>query len=985
MKKRILAGLLLLFLSAQGASAAALYVDPASSTQLSNQAGATGSTAGSTGMANTGAAGTSGTASSNAYQIGYPTNQTGGYLANQTGGYPVNQTGGYLANQTGGYPVNQTGGYPVNQTVGYPVNQTGGYPVNQTGGYPVNQAGGYQPGASLQPGGNGVPFALPTGNLSGPVNYPTALSGSPTAGAAMGTVPGWQNLRPGQLPYPSSDPQGNQAARLGGPNGPSKDPGNPASLQAQTTGDQGEPSSAEKMMSAEDENLMKPQPFVVGKLNQFGYNFFRQPASFAPQVDVPVGPDYLIGPGDTLILTVWGSVDLTLALEVNRSGEVVLPRVGSARVWGVPYGKVGEVIRSALSRTFKNVQLNVTMGKLRLMKVYVVGEVNAPGDYDVSALSTVINALAAAGGPTKEGSLRTIQVLRAGKVVETVDLYNFFLKGDKSRDIRLRPGDTINVPVHGKLVGIAGNARKPAIYEFSDLPTLKDLVEMAGGISSAGYLQRVQISRVEQNQKKVAADFSFDPGLSPEQLQARLSEVKLQDMDLVKILPIDFTVRNHVLLDGYVLRPGSYALKPGMRLGDVASRDNMLPEYCSDTVELTRLVLPDYHTERLYLNLDRALQGDLKENILLQEFDTVRVFSRWEMEEVPRARVSGEVQNPGLYRIFPNTTLRDLILAAGNVKKTAYLKSTEITRSEISKDGVRSRLINVDLDEALKGSPAHNIQLDNYDEVMVRRLPEWKEETDRYFVLTGEVRFPGVYPIVKGERLSSLIERAGGYTSKAYLKSAKFTRKLTRELQQKRMDEVIARTERDLTRKQQELTSVAASKEELEATKATIEGMKTSLEKLKLAKAEGRISIDLSALEVLKKSPYDLELQGGDTLDIPMSSNSVMVYGEVYNPTTVVLSPGEEVKHYLEKAGGPTVNAEESEMYVVRADGTVVSKRAMRGLFFNGFMSLVLDAGDTVVVPQRMEKVAWVRDLKDIAFIIGQTALAAGVIVAAGL
>jgi len=779
-----------------------------------------------------------------------------------------------------------------------------------------------------------------------------------------------------------------------GTEAPGRFPGAPGSLESAARetaevalfADQNtETSIVEKLMSAEDDGGMKPQPFLIGNLTQFGYNFFRQATAFAPAVDIPVGPNYIIGPGDTLILTTWGSLDATLPLEVNRSGEITLPRVGAVKVWGTSFGKVPEVIRAALSRTFKNVQLNVTIGKLRLMKVYVVGEVKAPGDYDISALSTVINALAAAGGPSKQGTLRSIQVLRGGEVAETVDLYDFFLRGDKSRDIRLQPGDTINVPVHGKLVGIAGNARKPAIYEFHQDLTLKELFDLAGGISSSGYLQRIQISRVVANEKKVVADFNLDPGLPGQTVDGRSDSIKLQDMDLVKIFPIDYTVRDHVQLQGYVLRPGSYALKPGMRLKDLITPSELLPDYFPQAVEITRLVPPHLHQERMNLNLDSALQGNEKDNVLLNEFDIVRVFSRWEMEEIPTARISGEVQKPGVYRVFSKMTLRDLIFATGNVKKTAYLKSAEITRTVITKDGVKARIINVDLDEALKGNPVDNIPLENFDEVVIRRVPEWKEETDRYCTLSGEVRFPGVYPILKGERLSSVIERAGGFTDKAYLKAAKFTRKLTRDIQQKRMDEVIVRTDQELTRKQQELASVASSKEELEATKVTMEAMRASLEKLKLAKAEGRISLSLVPLNQLKNSSNDVVLQGGDSLDIPQSSNSVMAFGEVYNPTTLLESPGQSVGYYLKKAGGPTMNADEEGIYVVRADGTVVSKREKAGIFFNSFMSLPLDPGDTIVVPQRLEKVAWMRDLKDIAFIIGQTALAAGVLVAAGI
>lgn len=740
------------------------------------------------------------------------------------------------------------------------------------------------------------------------------------------------------------------------------------------------------MSGSEDGELMRPQPFRIGKLTQFGYSFFKKSTSFAPVVDVPVGPDYIIGPGDTLVLTASGSLDGTFPLEVNRSGEVILPKVGAVRVWGVTFGKLTELLKASLSQAFRTVQVNVTMGKLRLIKVYLVGEVESPGDYDVSSLSTVLNALAAAGGPSKNGTLRAIQVIRAGKVVETVDLYDFFLKGDKSSDIRLQPGDTINIPIHGNLVGIGGNVRKPAIYEFPEESNLKELLDMAGGVPPSGYLQRIQLSRTVANDRRLIEDFDFDPKLTVKEFDAKTVSIKLRDMDLVKIMPIDFVVRDQVRLNGYVLRPGLYALKPGMRVKDLIGTDRLLPESYPDTVEITRLMPPDLHPEKINVNLDRAMQGDEKDNILLTEFDSVRIFSRWEMEEVPKVRISGEVQKPGEYRLFARMSLRDLLFAAGNVKKTAYLKSSEITRIVTSKEGVKSHLINIDLDEALKENPKDNILLENFDEVVVRRLPDWMEETDKFFTIRGEVRFPGVYPIQKREKLSSLIKRAGGYTDKAYLKGAKFTRKTVRDLQQKRMDDVIARTEQDLARKQQELASVAASKDELEATRTALAGMQASVDKLKTAKAEGRISLHLSAVDELTGSPYDLELQGGDSLEVPMSTNSVLVFGEVYNPTTVVHIPGEDLGYYLKKAGGATVNGKTDEMYVIRADGTVESRQAKTSfLFYDGFMHMSLDPSDTIIVPQEIEKVAWMRDLKDIAFILGQTALAAGVLIAAGL
>jgi polysaccharide biosynthesis/export protein len=443
----------------------------------------------------------------------------------------------------------------------------------------------------------------------------------------------------------------------------------------------GEMSAAERVMSAgDDAAAMRPQPFRVGKMTQFGYSFFKRSTSFAPDVDVPVGADYIIGPGDTLVLTASGSLEGTFPLEVNRSGEVILPKVGAVRVWGVPFGKISEHLKAGLSGAYRTVQVNVTMGKLRLIKVYLVGEVESPGDYNVSALSTVINALAAAGGPSKNGTLRAIQVIRAGTVVETVDFYDFFLKGDKSRDIRLQPGDTINVPIHGNLVGIGGNVRKPAIYEFQKDSNLKELLEMAGGVPPSSYLQRIQLSRTVANDRRLVEDFNFDPRLTATEFGAKTAGITLRDMDLVKIMPIDLTVRGQVRLDGYILRPGGYALKPGMRVKDLVGTDNLLPESYSDTVEITRLVPPDFHPEKTYVNLDRAMLGNEKDNIELAEFDNVRIYSRIEMEEMPIVSISGEVARPGSFRLNKNERVADLVKEAGNLKRKGFAKKVEIRR-----------------------------------------------------------------------------------------------------------------------------------------------------------------------------------------------------------------------------------------------------------------------------------------------------------------
>ncbi len=905
-----------------------------------------------------------------------------------------------------------------------------------------------------------------------------------------------------------------------------------------------------------------PQNFELGALRQFGYNFFRAGADpFGAMGDIPVGPDYLLGTGDRINVTVWGSIDASYPLEVNRSGEIVVPKVGTIKVAGVAFGQLHQLLNGQFSRIFRNFQLNVTMGKLRMVKVYVVGEVATPGDYTITSLSTLLNALAAAGGPTHNGSLRAIAIKRDGKLVDTIDLYDFFLRGDKSRDIKLQPGDTVFVPTIGPVVGIAGNVRRPAIFELKGEKNLKDLLVLADGIVPTGYLQRLQIMGVEANEKKSVTDVSLDPKTSGKDLDSLAGGISIKDMDLVKIFPIDNTLRGYAHLEGYVLRPGDYAVRPAMRVEQLLSPDNLLPEYFRELGQITRLMPPDYHAELLFFNVAQAMEKIPEQNPELKEFDVVRIFSRWEMEEMPKVKISGEVQRPGEFQLFTNMragdllslagkpkknaflkmaevrrydyskatitphsfyinleevlrgnpdhnvilqprdeivvkswfvreeypvaingeitnpgnfryvdnmTVRDLVFEAGNVKKSAYLKMAEIKRHEYLKINITPHSFYIDLEEALTGNPLHNIKLQPLDEVIIKKwfpgeeypvivggevtnpgsfrfvtgmtvrdlileagnvkysaylksaeinrrkivnnsisshsvqidlekvlanepsanislqpfdtltihkIPNWIEEVDRYVTVTGEVVFPGTYPIYKGEHISDVLQRSGGLTDKAYLRGVKFTRRSVMELQQKRMDEVLAKTERDVMQKQATLSSVASSKEELEATKAALDALMINIAKLKLLKAEGRVVLKLE--NDFKNSENNLLLEGGDRLDVPPRPSVVNVLGEVYNPNAFVYMDGKDLGWYLDKTGGALRDAEVSDMYVIQADGSVYSRQQQ---FFGWFLSGRTEPGDTLVVPQKLEKIAWMRDIKDITQILANVAVTTGTI-----
>jgi len=721
-------------------------------------------------------------------------------------------------------------------------------------------------------------------------------------------------------------------------------------------------------------------------LKQFGYDFFKNSQQLTNAIDaMPAATDYQLGPGDVLNLNVWGAVNFRQELTVGRNGELTIPKIGTVRVWGLTFDKAQTAVKEALSRSYRNFEMSLTLGKLRSIQVYVVGEVEAPGNYPVSSLATVINALAAAGGPSRNGSLRAVRITRGSQTVATVDLYDMLLSGDRNKDVQLQNGDTIFVPVIGPIVAVAGEVRRPAIYELNGKTTLPEILQMAGGVAASGSLGRIQIERIENNSSRIALDYS----LKSSDPKAELGTVELKDRDMVKVFPVQAAVRQVVVLKGNVQQVGEYQFRPLMRLTDlIPSTQMLLPESYLDSVEITRMTPPDYRKELITVSLRRALAGNQVDNLLLQEQDTVKVFSRWEMEEKPRVAVNGAVVTPGQYDYFPGMSVRDLVTAAGSAKRNAFLDQAELSRIEITGDKAQSNRIQLDLGKALAGDPAHNLLLQSDDVLIVRGVANWQEATEKFIVLKGEVRFPGVYSVASHERLSSVIERAGGYSENAYLRGAKFTRRSVREMQQKRMDEIITRSEKDILQKQASIVSVSTSKEELDATKAALESLLKSVERMKTLKAEGRVVIRLSALDEMKTSNYDLELEGGDQLEIPSRPSVVSVLGQVYNPTSFIYLPGKGIDTYLQKSGGALNDAETSEMYVIRADGTVFSRQQVSfgmyqsddGLSFGSFLSSPFMAGDTLVVPQKLEKIAWMREIKDITQILANMALTTGTI-----
>ncbi len=634
-----------------------------------------------------------------------------------------------------------------------------------------------------------------------------------------------------------------------------------------------------------------PSTILSTNIRQFGYNLFSLPPSaFAPSEKAPVGPDYVIGPGDEIRITIWGKIDGQWTVVVDRDGNLTLPKVGIIGVTGLSFKELKETLLAEISKYYTGFDMNVSMGSLRTMRVYIVGDAYRPGAYTVSSLSTLVNALFAAGGPSKIGSMRDIRVNRNGETIVHFDLYDFLLNGDKSQDIRLMPEDVIFIPSIGPLVGVAGNVKTPAIYELRGESRLLDILKMTGGLTNIAFRDRVQVLRIENHRFRL------------------IFEGDLQDIETNP-------EKNFVLADG----------------------------------------------------------------------DLIKVYSVVEAKTI--IAVAGAVPMPGEFGITPGVTrVKDIISNAGGLLYFAADKA-ELTRVKVTQAGPITERLIIDISKAMQGDASQNILLEINDYIFVRAVPEWK--LYRIVDIQGEVKYPGKYTITRGERLSSLIERAGGYTDMAYLRGSFFTRERVRELQQKGLDEMISRLERELLAESSIQSASSISPEEIQGKKTALESKQKFIEVLRKQKATGRMTIRLAQLDKMKGSEYDIELEEKDQLNIPTMNSVVNVAGSVMSPGSYVYLKKFDYKDYIEMSGGFSQHADKGNAYVVKADGA--ARRLSRGGLFSwsdsrarweyGADSQDIEPGDTIVAPEKLDSIAWLREIKDITQIMMQTAVTAGVLI----
>lgn len=679
---------------------------------------------------------------------------------------------------------------------------------------------------------------------------------------------------------------------------------------------------------------------VDNNFSQFGYQLFTgSTGTLAPATDIPVPPEYVLGPGDELQMQLYGSRNDSLSLVVDRNGVIEIPNVGSLAVAGLSFVQAKALIAEQLHKKSIGVTASITMGKLRSIRVFVLGDANHPGSYLVSGLSTMSYALLTAGGVSKNGSMRHIQLKRNDKTVQELDLYDFLLKGNSRADVRLMPGDVIFIPPIGPVIGVSGQVNRPAIYELRDEKNVQDVMQIAGGALADADAAHMQIDRLNKDGDRNILDLGMQ------------DTVAVQTGDILIVYAIPGIRADTVSLLGHVKRPGKYGWQKDMKLSSlIGSTDDLLPGAFLDyaLIERTDPLTRDVSTVRVPLD-KLVVQKDQQVDVLLKPDDNVYVFAKSAIDPLNVVAISGQVVNPGQYPYTDSMRLTDLLFAAGGPDEASYLKVAELTRYEVI-DGQRRQggHFEVNLADAIAGDPNANILLKPHDELFIRTISNWRANAQ--IDLKGEIKYPGKYSFQEGERLSSVLQRAGGYTDQAYLNAAIFTRESVRQDQQKQIIDLARRADAEISRMQD---SAGLLKDDILRARALgkIESAQRIADQLKSVQATGRIVIELSDIQKLKGTSFDIALRDGDKLIVPKRPDEIMVLGEVYNQTAFVYRDGMKRDDYLDMAGGPDRNADIDHMYVVRANGMIDAGK--KG-WFGSDTTTAIGPGDTIIVPQEV-------------------------------
>jgi polysaccharide biosynthesis/export protein len=782
-----------------------------------------------------------------------------------------------------------------------------------------------------------------------------------------------------------------------------------------------------------------PRPAEPGRFGAEVFESGTRDSQLIP-IDLPVGPDYVVGPGDGLSVDLWGGVSQRLYRVVDREGRVSLPEVGPVLVSGKSLAEVQGSLQQILRTQFRDISADVSLARLRTIRVYEVGDLKNPGAYDISSLSTPLNALFAAGGPTERGSMRIVKHYRGTQLVQTVDLYDLLLHGVKTNLQRLENGDTIQVPPIGPQITVDGMVRRPGIYELRDEKSLASALELAGGLLPTAALRHIEVQRIVDHEKQTMLTVDVPEADTPAEVTKKLESFEIHDGDRIRIFPIVPYNQDAIYLDGHVVRPGRYSFRSDMRVTDViSSYKDLLPEPATRYAEIIRLNAPDFHPSVEGFDLGDALANPAKAPVL-HAMDTLRIFSRFDFENPPAVSVLGDVRVPGTYQTAGQIRLADAVHLAGGLSPDAQLADAQVFR--YLPDG-KFKIFSVSLSQALSGDPVENVLLQPRDRLLIHRNPDAVEPATVYLqgdvarpgryplttemrvrdlirvggglkpsadtetadltkyryangtkltgqreaialpaalagesnanailkngdvltirqlagwddlgasiVLKGEVKHPGTYGIRPGERLSSILERAGGFQDDAYPYGAVLQRVQVREMELKTRNEIMLRV-KDAQNNLELLPDTEPRQRETKVL--AVQQWQSTLNQLNSNPPIGRVTIRVSSrIDRWKNSSADIEVRAGDILTVPKRPSYVMVTGQVFNPTAVAYRPGKGAKWYLGQSGGPTQVANKKAIFVIRADGSVFGVK--NSLLSGESLSATLMPGDTVVVPEK--------------------------------
>lgn len=685
-----------------------------------------------------------------------------------------------------------------------------------------------------------------------------------------------------------------------------------------------EPAETEISRSTTETSTPRKTPKQTEK-RIFGDDLFNTTnLTFEPNLKIATPANYMLGPDDELVIDIYGYNEATYKLKVTPEGYIRIPIVGPVQVAGSTIEQAKRKIITQLRGIYSeisqgNTSVNITLGAIRSIKIHIIGEVNTPGTYTLPSLATVFNALYASGGPNQNGSFRNIMIIRNGKPLANIDIYDFLMKGELKNNIRLNDQDVIKIPAYETRVELVGEIKRPAFYECKSGEPLSALIKYAGGYTDVAYKERIKVTRNTGKEKSVAD--------IPNEM---LSMFIPQTGDVFEIGKIISRYENRVIINGAVFRPGTYALEQGMTLSKLIKKADGLKEDAFTTRAIVYRLLEDNSTEIISVDLNEILNGS--KDIELKREDMITINSKLALKEEYNIEIKGEVLNPGKYPYAENARVEDLIVAAGGLKENASRKKIEIARRFMNDGSVVSKesatIINYEVTEDLKNTK--DIHLEPFDLITVYSIPGYS--TQKTIRIEGEVNYPGVFAISsKTDKISDVLKRAGGANDFAFINGATLIR--TKQL-----------TEAEKIIRQQKIEALTKETKDTTRLQAIIDREVGSLTTI--------VGIDLKKVLDNPGSKYDLLVEDGDLISIPSVKQTVKVSGEVLYPVRIPYSQFKSCASYIRGSGGYSQRALKKRTYVVYANGS--AKASKRFLFITFHPKI--KPGAEIIVPTKQER-----------------------------